>query len=195
MKKYVAPVVAGLFFLTFGNQPALSKQKKQPVMTGLQLQQIQAHEFDGDKKTVFASVMSVFQDAGYRIQSADFETGLITGIGSSKGKVTYNFFWGFGKSKKTPIVSAFIEEINKDMTRARLNFVMGKMKSTIYSAQPQDEEPITDPEVYKDAFEKIEQAVFLRQSMAASAPLPDAINSATPETEQIQPIIEPAQDQ
>jgi hypothetical protein len=154
--------------------PAVAKDKA-PELTGLELQQIQSHDVEADKSIVFSSVMSVLQDAGYRIQAADLDTGLITGLGSSKGKLTYNLLTGFGKSKKTPFVSAYIEKIGPAITRIRLNFVMAKMKSTIYSSQPQDEEPILDVAVYKDAFEKLDQAVFLRQSMNAAPAAPASV--------------------
>lgn len=149
--------------------PAMGKEKD-PQLSGLQLQQIQSHDIEADKSVVFSATMSVLQDAGYRIQAADLDTGLITGLGSSQGKLTYNLLWGFGKSKKTPFVSAYIEKIGASITRIRLNFVMAKVKSNLYSSQPQDEEPILDNAVYKDAFEKLDQAVFLRQSMNAAPP-------------------------
>ncbi|WP_327753704.1 hypothetical protein VVT58_06510 [Sphingobium sp. SJ10-10] len=155
--------------------------KKPPQMSGLELQQMQARDIEGSKELVFGAVMSVLQDAGYRIQAADKDTGLITGLGSSTGKMTYNLWTGFGKSKKTPIVSAFIEQTSPAITRVRINFVMGKVKSTLYGSQPQDEEPILDAATYKDAFEKINQAVFLRASMTTSAPAP-AQPAASPVT-------------
>lgn len=148
--------------------PAVAKDKA-PQMTAMQIQSIQTKDFEGKKEEVFASVMSVLQDAGYRVENADLQTGLITGIGSSKGKLTLNLFTGFGKTKKSPIVTAYIEQIGP-ITRVRLNFVMAKVKSTVYGSQPQDEEPIMDPAVYQDAFEKIAQTLFVRQSMTVTAP-------------------------
>ncbi len=150
--------------------PTAAKDK-QPEMTALQIQAMQSRDIEGNYKTVFASLMSVLQDAGYRIENADRDTGLVTGVGSSKGKLTYNLFTGFGKSKKSPIVSAFVEEINSNTTRVRLNFVMAKLKSNAYGSQPQDEEPVLDAVVYQDAFEKLNQAVFIRNSMAESVPV------------------------
>lgn len=170
MSRFVYVAAASLALVAL--QSAASAKDK-PQMTALQLQSIQTHDFEAAKDQVFGSVMSVLQDSGYRIQNGDLQTGLITGIGSSKGKLTYNLLWGFGKSKKAPVVSAFIEQIGV-VTRVRLNFVMAKMSSNEYGAQPQDEEPITDAEVYRDAFEKIEQALFVRQSMTAPTPVPAA---------------------
>jgi hypothetical protein len=155
--------------------PALAK--KAPPPSGLALQQLQSRDVEGTKDQVFGAVMSVLQDSGYRIQAADKDTGLITGVASTTSKMTYNLFTGFGKSKKSPIVSAFIEPRGNSATRVRLSFVMGKIKSSLYGSQPQDEEPIYDPEVYQKAFEQINQTVFIRKNMdspAATAASPQA---------------------
>lgn len=164
MRKIGRTILFALASLSFSTA-SLAKDNK-PAISPLELQAIQSRDIDGAKEQVFGSVMSVLQDAGYRIESGDIQTGLITGIGSSKGRMTYNLFLGFGRSKKTPVVSAFIEQFGVT-TRVRLNFVMAKIKSTLYGSQPQDEEPITDPAVYQDAFEKINQALFIRQAMVA----------------------------
>lgn len=164
MRKIVLAVMASVF--VFSGTPVAAK-KKEPELSSLQIQQMQTRDIEADKSLVFGAVMTVLQDSGYRIEAADKDTGLITGIGSSKGKLTYNLFMGFGKSKKTPIVSAFIEDYGPTMTRVRLSFLMAKVKSSIYGSQPQDEEPIYDAQTYQDAFERINQNVFLRQSMNA----------------------------
>lgn len=165
-----APVALAFATMAVSASPAWAKKKE---ISGLELQQIQSHDFEATKDVVFASVMSVLQDGGYRIQAADKDTGLITGIASTKGSINWGALLGFGlfsKTKKTPIASVFIENISPKMTRVRINFVMGKIKSSIYGAQPQDEEPMVEPGPYQDAFEKIGQAVFLRQSMATVTP-------------------------
>lgn len=149
--------------------------KKQPELTGLELQQIQSRDFDVSKDITFPAVMSVLQDAGYRINSADKDTGLITGQGSTASKMTYNWFWGIGNKKRSPVVSAYIEPRGPNMSRIRLSFVMAVTKGGIYGTRSADEEPIVDPAAYTDAFEKISQAVFIRQSIdGAPAPSPVA---------------------
>lgn len=176
ISKWIAPVALGVMVAA---APVPAMAKKAPEMTALQVQALQSKDFEASKEVVFASFMSVLQDAGYRIQAADKDTGLITGVGSSSGKLTYNLFLGFGKSKKTPIASVFIEEVGPTMTRARVNFVMGKIKSTLYGSQPQDEEPILDAAVYQDTFEKVGQAVFVRQAMATkAAPVAAAVTAS-----------------
>lgn len=142
--------------------PAVAKDKN--ALTGLALQQIQARDFETTAEVLFPSVVSVLQDAGYRISEADKASGFVSGVGSAEQKLTFNWFWGFGKKKTVPVVSAFIEQRGPNISRLRLNFVMSKSKSR---ENMSDETPISDPAVYKDAFEKIEKEVFVRQAMNA----------------------------
>lgn len=156
----------GLAITSFAAAPAMAAKK--PQMSGLELQQIQSKDFEATKKTSFAATMSVLQDAGYRIGSADYDTGLITALASTKSKMTWLPFVGFGRSKKTPVVSAYIEERGALNSRIRLNFVMGKLSSNnLAFGGVTDEEPIYDSAVYQDAFEKISQAIFVRLSLDA----------------------------
>ncbi len=148
---------------------AAQAASKAPEMSTLELQALQSRDFEASKEDAFGAVMTVLQDAGYRIQAGDINSGLITGIGSSEGKMTYTLFVGFGKKKLTPMVSSFIEK-NGSGSRIRLNFVMAKVKSNAYGSQPEDEQPVLDAGTYKDAFEKIEQALFVRQAMNSPAP-------------------------
>lgn len=136
--------------------------------TGLELQQIQSRDFDATYDSLFPSVVTVLQDAGYRIQSADKNSGLITGVASTKSKLSYGLT-GWGKKKKTPVVSAFVESRGASVSRVRLSFVMAKTKSSLYGMNSADEDPILDPAVYQDAFEKISQALFVRTSMDGPA--------------------------
>ena len=145
--------------------------KNQPQVSGLELQQIQSRDYEVGKDVSFPAVMTVLQDAGYRIAEADKDTGLITGAASTKSATTYNIFWGFGKKKKTPVVSAFVEDRGSG-SRVRLNFVLTTTKSRVYGVGSADEEPILDPAIYRDAFEKIEKEIFVRQALAVPVPKP-----------------------
>jgi len=156
--------------------PTEAKKPAQP--TGLELQQIQSRDYEVGKDVSFPAVMTVLQDAGYRIAEADKDTGLITGAASTKSATTYNIFWGFGKKKKTPVVSAFVEDRGRG-SRIRLNFVLTTTKSRIYGVGSADEEPITDPAIYRDAFEKVEKEIFVRQALNAPAPPVPSAPAAT----------------
>ena len=163
MKKLI--ILVGLVAASVAT-PVLAKAKQE--LSPLQLQSMQTKEFEVAKDQAFGAVMTVLQDSGYRIQSGDVQSGLITGIGSTTGKMSYSLWSGFGKKKLTPIVSAFIEQMGP-VSKIRLNFIMAKVKSTVYGSQPQDEEPVIDSAVYQDAFEKISQALFVRQSVLNSS--------------------------
>lgn len=167
--------------------PTIAAAEKQPELTGLQLQQMQSRDFEVSKGISFPAVMTVLQDAGYRIGSADKDTGLITGIGTSQNKLTWAPFVGFGNSKKNPVVSAYIEDRGPNMSRIRLNFVMTKVSGNQFGMGG-NEKPIMDPVTYQQAFEKISQAIFVRQAM--DAPVPTSVASALsgPTSASSQPI-------
>lgn len=161
--------------------PSALVAKDKVKVTGLALQQIQSRDFEAPKGVAFSAVMSVLQDDGYRIGSADKETGLITGIASTESKTTFVPFVGFGKKKRTPVVSAYIEDKSPTLTRIRLNFVMSRYNANQYGSD-QGERPITEPTVYQQAFERIEKAIFVRQAMdSTAAPAATATASAQPE--------------
>ena len=176
MRRTIAAVAAVTFFI---GVPA--EAKKEPQLSGLALQQIQSRDYEVGKDISFPAVMTVLQDAGYRIAEADKDTGLITGAASTKSATTYNIFWGMGKKKKTPVVSAFVEDRGRG-SRVRLNFVLSTTKSRVYGVGSADEEPIMDPAIYRDAFEKIEKEIFVRQALAAPVPPAAPPVMTTPQT-------------
>jgi hypothetical protein len=127
----------------------------------VQLQAIQAQEFETNKTNAFGAVMTVFQDMGYVISSADKDTGFITATGPSKDT---GGFWAamadtsiFQQSKAT----AFVEELADGRTKIRLNFVVSKTSTTQGRISVKDE-PIKDAELYQNVFNRIDQALFVR---------------------------------
>jgi hypothetical protein len=179
-KSRVVAAVSAIAVVTAANS---AWAKKPPQVSGLALQQIQSKDFEATKAVTFPAVMSVLQDSGYRIGAADRDTGLITATASTKTKMTWLPFIGFGNSKKTPVVSAYIEDRGPNMSRVRLNFVMGKVTNNSSFGGITDETPITDATVYQDAFEKISQAVFVRLAMDTPAVAqPAAASPASPVT-------------
>ena len=182
MNKFVA-LAACLIAAT----PTATLAKKKPELSGLALQQIQARDYEAEKGMVFASAMTILQDSGYRILAADKDTGLITATASTQSRATWLPFVGFGRSKKTPIVSVFVEE-RGPAPRVRMNFVLSKAKTMGYGMNSNDEEPITDVAIYKDAFERLDKELFVRQSLRQttpvaqpSVPTPAAAAAATPQ--------------
>lgn len=138
-----------------------------PEKTPLELQSVQAKEFEASKRAAFSATMSVFQDLGFIIDDGDFETGLITATGPTsdeKGEMPGIFEILFS----TPSVivtrhrraTAFVEEMPSGAIRVRLNFVFVIRQSNGGGSNRTD--PIYEPELYQKTFDKIDQAIFVR---------------------------------
>lgn len=123
--------------------------------TSLELQAIQAREFESSKNIAFAAVVSVFQDLGYVIVSAEINTGFITAKSPTKGTGGLLFQSVMKETRAT----SFIEELPGGKARVRLNFVGSKR-----SFPKENEVAIEDPLVYTKAFEKIDEAIFIRKA-------------------------------
>ena len=129
-------------------------------MTPLEIQSLQTREYEHKKDVVFPSVISVFQDLGYTIKAADINTGLITAESTAKSDKASKFWLGVSKVSQTS-ATAFVEEIGK-MTRVRLNFVVSNKTSSSWGQDDREDKAILDASVYKNAFERIDNAIFVR---------------------------------
>ncbi len=121
----------------------------------MEIQDMQSRGFEGGKQVVFNSVVSVFQDLGYVVSQADLETGIITAEGTTQTDVGLALF-GVNKNEQA-VASAFVEQLGQE-TRVRLNFVI----RTRTGIAGRDDRAVLEHEVYQNAFERIEQAVFIR---------------------------------
>ncbi len=133
-------------------------------MDAYALQELQTRDIEAPYKVVYASVLSVLQDAGYIVESADGESGLITAKSPTDSKLKYNLFWGFGKRNTTTRVTAFVEPISSDFSKVRLNFVAIQNDRHLYGIASQVDTPIENADIYRNVFEKIEEAVFVRMT-------------------------------
>jgi hypothetical protein len=127
--------------------------------TPLELQAIQSRVFEVRKGVAFAATMTVFQDLGYVIQSADQSTGFITA--SSPTKKTGELWDDLAEQKQTK-ATAFVEERRAGQTTVRLNFVVFTHQSTYDGQTLAHQDPIHAPELYQNAFERIGEGIFLR---------------------------------
>jgi len=134
---------------------------KAPELTPMQIQALQTRDFTSTKNVVFPSVISVFQDLGYTIKNADKDTGIIMAESAAKSDSTSRFF-GVSSVSQTA-ATAFVEEIGKS-TKVRLNFVTSNNKSYGYGQTDREDTPILDAPTYQNAFERIENAIFVRKS-------------------------------
>ncbi len=186
MKRYITPV--GFSAICLLGFVGCETAKPQPQPTSLEIQAFQKQTVEASKKIAFAATMSVFQDLGYTIQSADFETGFITAQSpTNQGDNDENhlaaFFgvlgsmnYGGGYSSGGPAVAtqvtratAFIEELNPTQASIRLNFVNCTHSSTAYGQTSTKDKPVLNPTLYQNAFTKISEAIFIRQANAPSA--------------------------
>ena len=133
----------------------------QSTKSALELQAIQSKEFETSKKIAFASTLSVFQDLGYVVGNASFDTGLI----NAKSPTQQSFVPFVGQVMKDVKATAFVEEIVPGRTKVRLNFVNSTQTSSGYGMRGERDQPIEDPQTYQDVFSKVQQAIFIRKNV------------------------------
>lgn len=134
-----------------------------PQLTALEKQTLQSRQYDDVTTDIaFASVTSVFLDLGYSVTSTDKAAGMI--VAESAADSSGFSKWIFGVSQVTQTkVTAFIEKIGSK-TNVRLNFVSVEKSSTEFGQSDREDEQILDAQIYQNAFEQIEAAIFLRKS-------------------------------
>lgn len=139
---------------------------QQQQRSSLQVQAYQTQSFETQKRIAFASVMSVLQDLGYIIGSADLETGFITAnsptvTDKSEAAESYRVLFGISSELSTS-VTAFIEELQPNNTRVRLNFVEKSRASGPYGRNFAVDVPLHDEKIYANAFNLVGDAIFIR---------------------------------
>lgn len=120
---------------------------------------IRKREFSASSEIVFAATMSVAQDAGFRLQTADATTGLITGVGSSSRRLKIGLA-GLSETVRSPIISIQVEAISSDRTLVRLVLVNGSSGGTGFSA----EQTVRDPAAYEQLYALLNDEVNLRKN-------------------------------
>ena len=143
---FIFLVVIALLGCRAAQTPELKK-------TSLELLAIQSREFETNKKIAFASVLSVFQDLGYIVNSADLGTGFIT----AKSPIQNDGYMKWTQA------TAFVEELKKGTVRIRLNF----LETTEYVSKKGKRDAwdtaIEDPVIYQNAFTRIQEGIFIRK--------------------------------
>ncbi|MCF7791793.1 MAG: hypothetical protein K9L78_04650 [Victivallales bacterium] len=137
---------------------------QKPQMTSLQLQSIQARTFKTTKRLAFNSVLTVFQDLGYIVSSANYDTGFITA--ESPTTTEFSFIDGGRVIKKTK-TTAFIRKLRNGKTRVRLNFVNHKEIPLNKGSKTVQDKAVITPSVYQNAFNKIRECLFITSNVDA----------------------------
>ncbi len=161
--------------------------KKALQLTPLELQAVQSKEFETNKENLFNAVMTVVQDLGYQVQSADLQTGFITAISATEQKT--NFWEALGGSSSTAStkMTAFVQKMPSGMARVRLNFLVSKTSSSVYGQSNQNDKPVLDPIIYRNAWDKVDEALFVMGALEA----PSAVVPAPAATAPSQPSAAP----
>ena len=148
-----------ILFFTASCEMNMSQKQ---ILTPLEIQSLQSRQYEEDIKIVFSSVVSVFQDIGYTVSSADSLSGLIVAESIADSDSASKFWLGITNVSQTK-ANAFVEKIGS-MTKVRINFVTSNEKSFGYGQTDRKDTQILDAEPYRIAFEKIENAIFVRSS-------------------------------
>ena len=147
---------------------------------------IQSRTFAAGKPIVFRSVISVIEDLGYAVHEADPKSGLITAEGAVEGSASSGIL-------RKAVVTALVEQAGADVRVILNFAIRSQYSGASSRAAPETisvfetgladdsysfsfttttpsqshprwyEEPVLETDVYRNAFDHIEQAV-LRQS-------------------------------
>lgn len=150
------------------------------ALTPQELRLLQTRDFETTKAAAFASTMTVLLDSGYRVLSADLESGLITASAPAVGRLRLDTA-GVARASQRPVASAYLEERGNGAVRVRIAFSVdvsatGQLAST-------GERPVLDAGIYEAFFARLEDEIRLRPRPAVVAPPPQEPVAAQPVTE------------
>lgn len=130
--------------------------------SNLEIQAYQTKEFETQKRTAFDATLSVLQDSGFIIDSADFETGFVTGTGTKNSD--FNLF--YGNVNRQTKMSAFIEQFSDVISKVRINIIQSAQRKSGWNKFQDviNEEGVRDPEVYNKLFNQIGETIFIKES-------------------------------
>ena len=111
--------------------------KRRPHLTEMQRRELECKEIEGTRDDVFRSVVTVFEDRGYTIQSSDFQGGIISA----------------GSDKPFLQINATVEEFTKDRIKLRVTI---KDKDGV----------IEDSKVFAKLFDETQAEVFRRTNLS-----------------------------
>lgn len=134
--------------------------KPQMEMTSTQIRSLQQREFNASKPAAFSSVLSIFQDQGYIVNSAEINTGFITATSPCNSRSD----WTGNISTSVTKVTAFIEEFPGKVT-IRLNFLeTTEIQIPSLGQTLTRDNPVHNKETYDNVFKKISDLIFTKNS-------------------------------
>lgn len=141
--KYIrsASLIAGVIGL-FGCSTTTNVSER----LSLEIQEFQSRSFEIDKKTAFSSTISVFQDLGFIINSANYEIGFIT-----------------ADNIDMQIATASFDELENSI-KIRLNFKIKSKSSNNLFPISSDINLIDEKRIYDKFFDKVGETIFIKSA-------------------------------
>ncbi len=164
-----------------------------PKMNSLQIQAMQTRDFNTSKTKAFNAVMTVFQNDGYTIGTANKSTGYITGKGLTQSNPFVDQYGRMSSSdggfasgmldfmaagevengRHQPIhtnysiaASAYVTPVKtgkKPTTKIRISYIQKKVVSGGDTNKTSTQ--VLDPNLYQEAFNDIRQQLFIAPAM------------------------------
>ncbi len=133
-----------------------------PAQTSLEMQAYQSRDFAVSKQQLFDATMSVLQDAGYIVESADLNTGFITAAAPTKARL--DIMWG--AMNEGAKVTATLSAKGPSASHLRFVFVTRAQRKSAWNLSQDviQENAVTDPQIYQNAFTKIGEALFVAKA-------------------------------
>jgi hypothetical protein len=155
-----------------------AEAQRRQQLTPMELQALQTREFETTKEMLFAAVVSVFQDLGYQLEGADLTSGFITANSATQNRTSvWNAMAGQRASGNTR-ATAFVEQMPNGRARVRLNFLNTRSTSSMYGQNERRDRPVVDPATYSAAWDKIDEALFVRSAIAETDDAPAGSDDA-----------------
>lgn len=129
------------------------------LMTNLQRRDLQSKDLEGNYDNAFKANLQVFQDYGYIIKSADYDSGVIHGATATKRKS-----WLSGLMISSEI-TATIEQFQDNLIKERISIV-DKSKSSSQYGTHENSKIVETPETYQKIYDDIQKEMFVRKNLS-----------------------------
>ena len=115
----------------------MSSSQRHSKLTEMQRRELESKEIEGTREDVLRSVVTVFQDRDYSIQTSDYQGGIIAA----------------GSERPFLKITASVEEFTKDRIKLRITI---KDKGGV----------VEDAKVFAKLFDEIQAEVFRRNNLS-----------------------------